>query len=75
MSLSKAIKCIVMAATLGGASAVALGARGEIPLTPRTAFFGNPVKAGGQISPDGKWLSWMAPKDGVLNVWVAPAAS
>ena len=31
------------------------------------------MKAAGQLSPDGKWLSWMAPKDGVLNVWVAPA--
>jgi hypothetical protein len=27
-----------------------------------------------QLSPDGKWLSWIAPRDGVLNVWVAPAS-
>jgi dipeptidyl aminopeptidase/acylaminoacyl peptidase len=44
----------------------------QAPLAPRSAFFGNPVKAAGKLSPDGKWLSWMAPKDGVLNVWVAP---
>ncbi|KPF61935.1 S9 family peptidase [Porphyrobacter sp. AAP60] len=43
------------------------------PLIPRDALFGNPVRAAGQISPDGKWLSWLAPKDGVLNIWVAPA--
>jgi dipeptidyl aminopeptidase/acylaminoacyl peptidase len=43
------------------------------PLIPREALFGNPTRAGGQISPDGKWLSWLAPKDGVLNIWVAPA--
>jgi dipeptidyl aminopeptidase/acylaminoacyl peptidase len=43
------------------------------PLIPRDALFGNPTRAGGQISPDGKWLSWLAPKDGVLNIWVAPA--
>ncbi|HSJ79177.1 MAG TPA: S9 family peptidase [Erythrobacter sp.] len=43
------------------------------PLIARDALFGNPVRAGGQISPDGKWLSWLAPKDGVLNIWVAPA--
>ncbi len=42
------------------------------PLTPRTSFFGNPVKTAGRLSPDGRWLSWMAPKAGVLNVWVAP---
>ncbi|AOL94210.1 S9 family peptidase [Porphyrobacter sp. LM 6] len=43
-------------------------------LIPRAALFGNPVRAGGQISPDGQWLSWLAPKDGVMNLWVAPAA-
>ena len=37
------------------------------------ALFGNPTRAQGQISPDGRWLSWLAPKDGVLNIWVAPA--
>ena len=43
------------------------------PLIPRAALFGNPTRAAGQISPDGKWLSWLAPRDGVLNIWVAPA--
>jgi dipeptidyl aminopeptidase/acylaminoacyl peptidase len=43
-------------------------------MIPREALFGNPTRAGGQISPDGKWLSWLAPKDGVLNVWIAPVA-
>jgi dipeptidyl aminopeptidase/acylaminoacyl peptidase len=41
-------------------------------LIPRTVIFGNPERAGLQISPDGKQLSWLAPKDGVLNIWVAP---
>ena len=41
------------------------------PLTPRELFFGNPVKAGPQISPDGKVLGYLAPStQGVLNVWV-----
>ncbi len=42
------------------------------PMIPRSALFGNPVRAAGQISPDGKWLSWLAPKDGVMNIWLAP---
>ena len=42
------------------------------PLIPREVLFGNPAKAGGQISPDGRWLSWMAPYNGTLNVFVAP---
>ena len=41
-------------------------------LIPRTRLFGNPTRAQGQISPDGRWLSWLAPRDGVLNIWVAP---
>jgi len=44
------------------------------PLIPRAKLFGNPTRAFGQISPDGQWLSWLAPKDGVLNVWIAPAS-
>lgn len=42
-------------------------------LIDRKVLFGNPERAGVQISPDGKFLSWLAPKDGVLNVFVAPA--
>lgn len=47
-------------------------ATGAVPLIERAKFFGNPSKAGGRISPDGRWLSWVAPRDGVLNLWVAP---
>ncbi len=44
------------------------------PLIPRAALFGNPTRAAGQISPDGRWLSWLAPLEGVLNIWLAPAS-
>lgn len=44
------------------------------PLIPREALFGNPTRAQGRISPDGQWLSWLAPHDDVMNVWVAPAS-
>ena len=46
----------------------------SIPLIPRDALFGNPTRAGGKISPDGQWLSWLAPHEGVMNVWIAPAS-
>jgi dipeptidyl aminopeptidase/acylaminoacyl peptidase len=39
----------------------------------RKVLFGNPERTNPQISPDGKHLAWLAPKDGVMNVWVAPA--
>ncbi|TNF35628.1 MAG: S9 family peptidase [Deltaproteobacteria bacterium] len=41
-------------------------------LIPRATFFGNPERASVQISPDGAYLSWLAPREGVLNVWIAP---
>jgi dipeptidyl aminopeptidase/acylaminoacyl peptidase len=43
-----------------------------IPLIPRIVLFGNPDRTLVRISPDGATLSWLAPRDGVLNVWVAP---
>ncbi|HPH65047.1 MAG TPA: S9 family peptidase [Kofleriaceae bacterium] len=41
-------------------------------LIPRATLFGNPQRAGVQLSHDGKWISWLAPVDGVMNVWAAP---
>lgn len=44
-------------------------------LIPRDTLFGNPDRISSRISPDGSSLSFLAPKDGVLNVWVGPADS
>ena len=41
-------------------------------LIPRDLLFGNPDRAAAPISPDGKQLRFLAPVDGVLNVWVGP---
>ncbi len=45
----------------------------ETPLIDREVLFGNPERAGVQLSPDGARLSFLAPVSGVLNVWVGPA--
>ena len=42
----------------------------DTPLIPRKVLFGNPERSGAEISPDGKMLSYLAPDNGVLNVWV-----
>ena len=42
------------------------------PLIPREVLFGNPERAQPRLSPDGKRLAYLAPRDGVLNVWVGP---
>lgn len=47
----------------------------DVPLIPRKTLFGNPSRLEPHISPDGQWLSWLAPVDGVMNVWLAPAAN
>ena len=43
------------------------------PLIPREVLFGNPRRAQARLSHDGKWISFQAPVNGVLNIWVAPA--
>jgi dipeptidyl aminopeptidase/acylaminoacyl peptidase len=43
-----------------------------VELIPRSVLFGNPERISPRISPDGTRLAWIAPRDGVLNVWVAP---
>jgi dipeptidyl aminopeptidase/acylaminoacyl peptidase len=40
------------------------------PLVPRQVLFGNPERVSPRISADGKRLAWIAPDEGVLNVWV-----
>ena len=44
----------------------------ETELIPRKVFFDNPDKASLNISPDGKYISYLAPVNGILNIWVAP---
>ncbi len=44
----------------------------NIPLIPRKSLFGNPDRTSVRISPDGERLAWLAPHEGVLNIWVAP---
>ena len=42
----------------------------ETKLIPLEVLFGNPTKAAPQLSPDGKKMSYLAPVNNVLNVWV-----
>ena len=66
-------KLLTVAALLSaGAGVPAAAQMTDVPLIERAKLFGNPVKSAGRISPDGKWLSWTAPRDGVMNLWVAP---
>ncbi|NBU26316.1 MAG: S9 family peptidase, partial [Gammaproteobacteria bacterium] len=52
-------------------SPAALAAAQAAPLIERAKLFGNPSRAGASLAPDGKHLAWLAPRDGVMNIWVA----
>jgi dipeptidyl aminopeptidase/acylaminoacyl peptidase len=45
------------------------------PLIPLKVLFGNPERTQPRLSPDGQRLAYIAPLDGVLNVWVGPVGS
>jgi dipeptidyl aminopeptidase/acylaminoacyl peptidase len=47
----------------------------DVTLIPLEVLLGNPERSGAQISPDGTRLSYMAPLDGVLNVFVGDAGA
>jgi dipeptidyl aminopeptidase/acylaminoacyl peptidase len=69
--------CVISRAVL---TAVLLGAWGTpgfnpasaaLPdLIPREVLFGNPERTMPRLSPDGKLLAYLAPHEGVMNVWV-----
>lgn len=40
------------------------------PIIDREIFFGDPELAGAQISPDGKYITFLKPFNGVRNIWV-----
>lgn len=75
--LSRVLLCSTAVAVTTAALAAgpndARVAGSEVPLIPRRVLFDNPDKAAPRISPDGARVSWLAPVDGVMNVWVAPA--
>jgi len=62
-----AVPTLVAAQGPGSAASAVAG----VPVIPRSALFGNPEKAQARVSPDGKYISFIAPRDGVLNVWLA----
>lgn len=60
-------------ATAPKSPAVTSGARADASLVPRTVLFGNPDREMPALSPDGEQVLFLAPVQGVMNVWVGPA--
>ena len=70
---ARMLRALCLVALALGATAPVVRAADDA-LIPRDVLFGNPDRAGVRVSPDGTALSFLAPRDGVMNVWVAPLA-
>ena len=64
----KSIMKCMMLALLSSLGTVMLAQQPEI--IDREMFFGDPEIAGGQLSPDGKYMSFLKPYKGTRNIWV-----
>lgn len=64
----------IVAVLVFGMTAGAGAAQDEAALIPRSVLFGNPDRVAPQLNRDGSRLAFLAPVDGVLNVWVGPSA-
>lgn len=64
---------LVLASALAlpaGVIAQPAASTGLPPLIDRELFFGDPEISGAQLSPDGRWLTFIKPLNGTRNVWV-----
>ena len=67
------VKCTLIAVAalqLSVTTAMAQASGSDIPIIERELFFDNPEIAGGQLSPDGKMVSFLKAYNGILNIWV-----
>ncbi len=70
-ALAVAYVAIIM--TVGGFGMTSQGSyavESEVPLIPLEVLLGNPDKVAPNLSPDGTYLTYIAPLEGVLNVWI-----
>ncbi|QKG57079.1 S9 family peptidase [Hymenobacter sp. BRD128] len=55
---------------LAGAPYPGAAQQATVPLIDRELLFGDPEVSGAQLSPDGKFLSFIKPYNGTRNIWV-----
>ncbi|MFD1466801.1 S9 family peptidase [Hymenobacter caeli] len=61
---------LVLALGLAGPGRRAAAQNAQPPLIDRELLFGDPEISGGQLSPDGRFLSFIKPYHGTRNIWV-----
>lgn len=74
LNRNPSLSILSLAAMIAASTSVAAASSAaDAPtLIPRSVIFGNPERAAPSLSPDGTQVAFLAPLDGVLNVWVAP---
>ncbi len=70
MTVPRMIRFTIVSTSLCFLLSLSAFAQPQTPLIPRSVLFGNPERAAPQISPDGSMLAYLAPDQGVLNIWV-----
>jgi len=71
MRLKRSVLILLAITTIATLSSVVFAEeKSTTPLIPREVLFGNPERTNPQISPDGTQLGYLAPVNGVLNVWI-----
>ncbi|MFO0762709.1 MAG: S9 family peptidase [Byssovorax sp.] len=73
-SASAVVAPPVTATATAAAAAPRPAPRAGTSLLPRVTLFGNPDHLSPKVSPDGKLIAFIAPDEGVLNIWVGPAS-
>lgn len=71
--LMPAVLLLLTACSTGGPPDRASPPARQVALIDREVLFGNPTRYQGRLSPDGQQMSFRAPLNGVMNLWVAPA--
>jgi len=69
------LECLIaslMAIFSNSVTAAEQNSYSENTIIPRSILFGNPDHCAVRVSPDGKHLSYSAPDEGVMNIFVAP---
>lgn len=61
---------LAVAACDGRSTRAPAADEGQRPVMARADLFGDPVRHGGQLSPSGDRVAFLAPRDGVTNLWV-----
>ncbi len=70
MKFNTYLRLLIVIALCSVAVLVTSCGKKEVALIPRDVIFGNPEKVSPRLSPDGTMLAYVAPYEGVLNVWV-----